>query len=137
MGQKGIRVLAWNVLVGLIFLELAAQVYRVAKSPYQPFLKTEIMSEIKNYLKYVNHSRDQSFPLGLQKASKKPVNHGEPSIYIFSEYREKNSDKPVLLLQGYSWAEGLEENALDAFLEMASVSGLESVSYTHLRAHET
>ena len=74
MGQKGIRILAWNVLVGLIFLELTAQIYRVAKSPYQPFLKTEIMSGIKNYLKYVNHSRDQSFPLGLQKASKKPVN---------------------------------------------------------------
>ena len=128
MDQKRIRIFAWNVLVGLIFLELAAQIYRVAKSPYQPFLKTEIMSEIKNYLRYVNHSRDQSFPLGLQKASKKPVNHGEPSIYIFSEYREKNSDKPVLLLQGDSWAEGLEENALDAFLEMASVSGLELIA---------
>ena len=128
MGQKGIRILAWNLLVGLIFLEVAAQIYRVAKSPYQPFLKTEIMSEIKNYLKYVNHSRDQRFPLELQKVSKKPVNYGEPSIYIFSEYREKNSDKPVLLLQGDSWAEGLEENALDAFLEMASVSGLELIA---------
>ena len=128
MGQKRIRILAWNVLVGLIFLELAAQVYRVAKSPSQPFLKTEIMSEIKDYLEYVNHSRDQSFPSRLVKASKKPANYSQPSIYLFSEYRGINSDKPVLLLQGDSWVEGLEENALEDFLQMASGSGLELIA---------
>ena len=86
---------------------------------------------MRNYLKYVNHYRDEVFKenfLKLEKRAKNkliPINKNDYSFFIYSNYSycEKTNNCKTIFLQGDSVGEGLGNNASDILFSKAIQNG--------------
>lgn len=119
--HRTLKIIAVNGLILFCVLEVACRLYLYTRSRDEPFLKTDVMSEVDNYLQYVNHSRGQTYNQELKKLALKPTNLIKPSIYIYSDYSHsysRTSDK-IFLLQGDSWSERLEQSSSKSFQSFA------------------
>ena len=112
-----IRVIFVNALVLLVLVELTSQ------GLMRYFVASEFVpDEVLSYIKRTNHARsDIEYHIGsVQKINGfLPKNAGENTIFIFSDYGNIRDPEKTVLLQGDSWARGIEIGSVNSFLNQS------------------